>query len=149
MKASELRIGNKVFRKMLSYIGDDPSEGFAVVTVDEETFNDMKRGAEYKPIPLTSEWLERFDFENNFHQDYRISICPFNNGKQTKFLTLSGDYLFIRENDGSGGLDTIVTIWNKDLKKEFYVHELQNTYFILSGGKELTIKPDTSNNETK
>jgi hypothetical protein len=89
-----------------------------------------------KPILLTEEWLLKFGFEKDGIA-YSKNIDLFGGGKK---LSFSGDYLYIIDSEKQNTIPTdIITMWNKDIKKNFYVHQLQNLYFALTG-EELTIK---------
>jgi hypothetical protein len=89
----------------------------------------------YEPIPLTEEWLLKLGFEKDGFNAFNKSIALHK--RQYKVLCFSGDYLFLREaNTDLRHEDSLCTLWNKDIKKQFYVHELQNLYYALTG-KEL------------
>ena len=146
MKASELRIGN--------YIADRGNKEWQIdhwESIDKlsaksnatmymgilmET-HPMTEYVDYiKPVPLTEEWLLKFGFEEEAMR-YSKNIDLFGGGKK---LCFSGDYLYIIDSEKQNTIPTdVVTIWNKDVKKEFYVHQLQNLYFALTG-EELIIK---------
>jgi hypothetical protein len=110
MKASELRIGNKVLF----------SENGKVFTVFEIAKNGIVVGDEieytwieidqFEGIKLTEEWLLKFNFEKSSY------------GYESEMLTIGFD--FRQEKTG--------------VKIE-YVHQLQNLYFALTGN-ELEIK---------
>jgi hypothetical protein len=110
MKNTELRIGNIVKRNGL------------IVTVDEQTFWDMKNNPDqYKPVPLTEEWLLRLGFEKKqpnytWYRKNRVTINVFN--------------------DVAFRLNTNGYCVYKPFK---HVHQLQNLYFALTG-EELTTK---------
>jgi hypothetical protein len=127
MKANELRIGN-----YYNYNGE-------ILRVEPSVIEDLCDSEEKnwcKPIPLTEEWLLKFGFEKQV-MNYSKNIDLFGGGKK---LCFSGDYLYIIDSEKQNTIPTdVVTIWNKDVKKEFYVHQLQNLYFSLMD-EELTIK---------
>ncbi len=126
MKPNELRIGNLVHGL---YDGDadedDKMELCKILSIDsvgisEHTFwVDGESGTEYyssfEPIPLTSEWLEKFGFDESneikFSEDSRICWDEIN-----------GIHIFI--------LDQFQYI--KHIK---HVHQLQNLYFALTGNE--------------
>ena len=128
MKAEELRIGNLCY-----YHVEDSIEGDHDVlnTVDYEDLRIMfgEVDEDYKPIPLTEEWLLKFGFVHRKRRD--VPAYEKNN--------LIVEYLFER---WTGRL-----YWNERNSIRIidveYVHQLQNLYFALTG-EELTIK---SNNK--
>ena len=104
MKASELRIGNSIMQD-----GD-----FVFVTWWRLELME-KNKLEYKPIPLTEEWLFKFGFEKAYETCYQYKDFILND----KFIMMDID----------------ITIQLK------YVHQLQNLYHSLTG-EELTIKDE-------
>jgi hypothetical protein len=110
MKASELRIGNSIMQ-------DDD-----LVFVTWWRLELMENNKiEYKPIPLTEEWLIEFRFRKNkydirywYYHGFKVKF----NSKREITFRVSG-------------------VWYK-IK---YVHQLQNLYFALTG-EELTIKDE-------
>lgn len=91
------------------------------------------------PIPITPDILLKAGFnKNNFNQ---YSIDVYKNQWGYKRLFFSGSYLYLEESvsEGQYGSTDLITIWNKDFKKEFYLHELQNLFLLLSG-KNLNIE---------
>ena len=118
MKASELRIGNSIIQD-----GD-----FVFVTGWRLEFIG-KNKLEYKPIPLTEEWLLNFGFTRH-HADYSNNIIYIKNvPDNTEF-----EWGVYPNELGSG-----IQIQNRKLLK--HVHHLQNLYFALTG-EELEIKDD-------
>ena len=117
MKASELRIGNYV------YFHGDVEE----INIDHfNIFNIIKDGV-LLPIPLTEEWLLRFDFTRH-HVDYSNGVIYIKNvPDNTEF-----EWGVYPNELGSG-----FQIKNRKLLK--YVHQLQNLYFALYE-RELVIK---------
>ena len=104
MKASELRIGNSIMQD-----GD-----FVFVTWWRLELME-KNKLEYKPIPLTEEWLFKFGFEKAYETCYQYKDFILND----KFIMMDID----------------ITIQLK------YVHQLQNLYHSLTD-EELTIKDE-------
>ena len=104
MKASELRIGNSIMQD-----GD-----FVFVTWWRLELME-KNKLEYKPIPLTEEWLFKFGFEKAYETCYQYKDFILND----KFIMMDID----------------ITIQLK------YVHQLQNLYHALTD-EELTIKDE-------
>jgi hypothetical protein len=108
MKNTEIRIGNLVKRNGL------------IVTVDEQTFWDMKRYPEqYEPVTLTEERLIQFGFE----------VHKFDNGKQNQYRF--NDRLIVIRNGFFVDYGSSVCLQ--------HIHQLQNLYFALNN-EELTIK---------
>lgn len=130
MKAQELRIGNLT---NLGRVYEIKENKFYVYDDDETNYGSAWDKIE--PIPLTEEWLLRFGFEKEV-MSFSKNIDLFGGGKK---LSFSGDYLYIIDSDKQNTIPTdIITLWNKDVKKQFYVHQLQNLYFAITG-EELTI----------
>jgi hypothetical protein len=140
MKAQELRRNNIVL-----YNG----EPVRITTISRvwiqhvtkwgATSNRAKVG-DYSPLPITPALLAENGFTKNGFGEYIISVSKFE-GKELKELVFdsSGDYLFLRHsNDLIIRMNNhdLITLWNKDIDKEFYMHKLQNLYFELTG-KEL------------
>lgn len=87
-------------------------------------------------IPITVEWLIRFGFKKDGFGNYLISVNQFDEGHKTLQFTPYWDYLFLREHgdyDCIGPNDQMIVLWNMDLKKKFYVHELQNLFPLIAG----------------
>jgi hypothetical protein len=118
MKAEELRIGNYI--KL-------PTRNLDLVIVEEilkdnfiicdATTNEWPI-TDYKPIPLTEEWLVKFGFEEN-----TTSWTNWNKPNHTKEVRLTKAYGDVR-------------FHYRVIK---HVHQLQNLYFALTN-EELTIK---------
>ena len=113
MKASELRIGNYV----LKY-----DEERIVTTYHLEEMEALKDTHDYKPIPLTEEWLLKFGFESRKSGWYKI--------KEFFTVRLNSFELIIHIISKQGSY-TIARVRS--------VHQLQNLYFAVTG-EELTIK---------
>lgn len=112
MKATELRIGNWVQTKQTEKQFQVTTSTFEVLSVVE---------SQYKPIPLTEEWLVKFGFDklhgNWFDNEGMIELYEKDNG----YVMLEDSYYHC----------------SQDL---LYVHQLQNLYFALTG-EELELKP--------
>ena len=114
MKASELRINNYLY-----------NDG-VVVKIDARTIFDIwddKGLKNYKPIPLTEEWLLKFGFNGeceSFHME-GITIEEVSDGG--KWVV----YMF----DEYHAVECSLAIVQ-------HVHQLQNLYFALTG-EELTL----------
>ena len=106
MKNTEIRIGNIINRNGL------------IVTVDEQTFWDMKNNPQiYTPFPLTEGWLLKFGFEK---QAFDMSVAPQYRWKNRLIVVRDGCFV---DYGSSVQLN--------------HVHKLQNLYFELTG-EELT-----------
>jgi len=118
MKASELRIGNYVNDRFnaevtvcdITHGGINLNYGYPTISIDELI-----------PIPLTEEWLLKFDFTRH-HADYSNGVIYIKNvPDNTEF-----EWGVYPNELGSG-----FQIKNRKLLK--YVHQLQNLYFALTG----------------
>jgi hypothetical protein len=126
LKAQELRIGNLVEYRMEDDL-DSRKEWWAVTAIDSEDINWLEKEEpetiDYRPIPLTEEWLLKFGFEED--ETYVSEENPFldyiNGNVRISMPYFSFEYC-------DGGI--------KELK---YVHQIQNLYFALTG-TELEIK---------
>ena len=126
IQANESRVGNWVIRN-----GE---------TLQLSNFLLMAEAAGSKdisPIPLTPEILVKCGFTQNTWKQYEIELNGLSAVK--KVLYFSGDYLYLEEGERQRTKD-LVTIWNTDIMKTFYLHQLQNLYFALTG-KELNYQP--------
>ena len=116
MKATELRIGNWVQTKQTEKQFQVTTSTFEVLSVVE---------SQYKPIPLTEEWLERFGFEKDDgiweHEELMWSCEISGDDDSFNFKRLGLDLPCI-------GI--------------FYVHQLQNLYFALAGQELQTDETD-------
>ena len=122
MKATELRIGNYHYYHMDDKF-DERKEWDEICQID---YGDLRilftyeDNSEYKPIPLTEEWLLKFGFEKEGGYLWNCKLL----GKQR----------FIENHLTKGYFET-----HYESKHIQYVHQLQNLYFALTG-EELTIK---------
>jgi len=104
MRINELRIGNLLY-----------NDG-VVVTIDARTIFDIwddKGLKNYKPIPLTEEWLLKFGFGKELDNFFRIN-------KSNLIEILFHD---------NGVLVTTQSVCLNHIKK---VHQLQNVFFALT-----------------
>ena len=114
LSATELRIGNLVYYHIKDKM-DEKVEWDEINHIDVDDLRiltDFENNSEYKPIPLTEEWLLKFG-ANKYESDhkanqYRIENMLFVIRKNTFF-----DY-------------------GTRVKLQF-VHQLQNLYFALTG----------------
>ena len=108
MEAKDLRIGNLV---------NELNVG--VITVDIVDLEAIKNGdTNYQPIPLTEEWLLKFEFVK---KDYGCQIHYYANTKSLWKITFKKD------------------VFKRDKTIIKHVHQFQNLYFALTG-VELTLK---------
>ena len=135
MKPTELRIGNLVM-----YNGE-------VVRVEQitkkkigyhrhkgETRMNYARLFEIEPIPITEEWLTKIGFILPEHKEFYV-MCRIN-GKDnsirlTRYFNLWNAEIFASHPE--------VVMLEHTIKGLWFVHDLQNAYYLVSG-KELEIK---------
>jgi hypothetical protein len=114
MNVKELRIGNLVFYPLSD----------TEIEIDREMFAAQPGLAnleDYRPIPLTEEWLLKFGFELDI--------------SQIEFFHRGGVWMHF---DGDSLSANFGHIEQLDVEIK-YVHQLQNLYFALTG-EELTIQ---------
>jgi hypothetical protein len=113
MNPKELRIGNHVL------LNGKPLEVRSIYSNDY--FGKPVMQSEYKPIPITKEWLLEFGWKqcDSFTEAYHFNGFRF-------VLTENEQWIEYSDNEAI------------DIK---YVHQLQNLYFALTG-EELTINKD-------
>ena len=126
MKATELRIGNYHYYTCEDSL-DERKKWGEVCQIDSQDLvwlESNQDDEDFKPIPLTEEWLLKFGFEK---------LTDKKNGFKSNSYTYTKGILFIVHlNDKL----LSVNFWQGNEKK--YVHELQNLFFVLTG-EELTI----------
>lgn len=116
IKANELRIGNWVMYDNRLFQIESISNPFPCLNTDEFGIGVVDWN-NIQPIPLTPEILENFGFENWDKKKYSNDVLC---------LTVNGDgYLYLA---------------NQRHVNIFYLHQLQNLYFALTG-EELTYNP--------
>ena len=85
----------------------------------------------YEPIPLSEEWLLKFGFVQCIHDKTLYKYLNFIYFKLEKEFNNSKDYDYISANlRGTNAVDFMCRL--------YFVHQLQNLYFALTG-EELTI----------
>lgn len=114
MKASELRIGNLIYRA--GHLAEVGFETLKLCTQRNAQFN-----RDFSAIPLTEDWMERFGFEEG--------RLPIND--DASFIVQQGGTLSLAMEDDIFYLRHIES-----------VHQLQNLFHALTG-KELTINSNT------
>ena len=114
MKANEFRLGNLIYYHIEDSM-DERKEWDEISSIDYDDircFVQYEDNSEYKPIPLTEEWLLKFGFEQMDLHRFNHEISILNTDRGMYFQTIRIDY----------------------------VHQLQNLYFALTGN-ELELKP--------
>ena len=133
MNATDLRIGNYHFYRIVDDL-DERKEYDEICQIDYgdlRILTEFKDSPEYKPIPLTKEWLLKFGFVKEGRYYTRgVHQRLFSGLMNLKFDRLLQMWVF------SVGRYS-------DITRIEYVHQLQNLYFALTG-EELTIN-DTKN----
>lgn len=127
MKANELRIGNLILNDRAVNTVKGIHTDSAYLKTRQCNFIDARMDL-IKPIPLTTEWLEKLGWE-------------YYNGKTEGILTMDfGCKMDVDYKDGEllikSHYEGEYLYRNTHVK---YVHQLQNLYFALTG-EELTIK---------
>ena len=137
---NELRIGNTVsVDGLFITVESINSEGINIFVDDDVLIEYASFGDDdyhVKPIELTEEWHNKFGVKVNGHMSFVYELPR----KQTIYLAIvfTGDYVYLRQGKEPKEFE-MVSVWNKDLmKRDMFVHELQNLYFALTG-EELTV----------
>lgn len=126
MKATELRIGN--------YIDYTTEREIVTMQTTYEYIRLIHNGNKnFKPIPLTEEWLLKFGFEKrgDFGEFYFI----FNNGLILNIEDVETEFIVWAT---VGEIDEEIDEIGKPLSYINYVHQLQNLYFALTN-EELSL----------
>ena len=139
MKSNELRIGNWIKHDMF----DKPMQVIGINIDDDRPRVGLKNklilcGGEWKPIPLTEEWLLKFGFE----AFKKFKPGTLEKTEETEFITFIprlGMALYYSKYPWENEYHYAVL---KNMTKEHiailkYVHQLQNLYFALTG-EEIT-----------
>lgn len=125
MKENELRIGNYINKITTSANDKD-----LTIVKAEDIFNIGADIDFYARIPLTEKWLLRFrffEYENNYFSKTQIYA-------EREKITVSFHF-------SKNGTDLIIDEYgNSEYRSIYYVHQLQNLYFALTG-KELECHP--------
>ena len=119
MEAKELRIGNyyiDIDDKLTELSGYELYQ----MTIKENT--EILGETEFRPIPLTEEWLLKFGFVFDSYGEYCKGAYSLDNEYTDK-----GVYIFVIQKE---------TCLDIEIK---YLHQLQNLYFALTN-EELTIQ---------
>jgi hypothetical protein len=131
MEAKELRIGNYVLINR-AFGMSKKKEQVKKISINYISQLERNNNGYIQPIPLTEEWLIKFGFDDKLLK--RIgSTDLYLQADCKELLKEYGVYLSTDIGDGlCSDPDTF-------LEGYFYVHQLQNLYFALTG-EELTIK---------
>lgn len=129
LEATELRIGNLV--NVVNSVFDESE----VVSIYPKTIRVSKNGSDYsprltnvKPIPLTEEWLERFDATEESSDYWEVATGLTDMGNiHIYVMKYDKGFWLIIENGGRVNLGDVE-----------FVHDLQNKIFALTG-EELPI----------
>ena len=132
MEANELRIGNLIEYRIQDDL-DDRKDWWEVSKIDATDLCILESNIDYdfRPIPLTEEWLLKFGFNKEYQKGYiGIDVCnsDFVLTEPLKMGEWQTNYTFQFE---TGSVPKF-----KEIK---YVHQLQNLYFALTG-EELILK---------
>lgn len=136
MNTSEFRIGNLMQDELtgsLLRIIELTEDNVVTHVIDRSKFP-LPDGWKMVPIQVTCDWLLKFGFVKDVFNSFNLSISPWPKD-HLKQLSFSGDYIFLREGNlkDSRHEDSIVTLWNNDVKGLISIHQLQNLYYSLTG----------------
>lgn len=125
MKANELRLGNWVLINNAFSTEKKPAR-IIDIWFSGKSYQELS-----EPIPLTPEILEKAGFVKDALHNYTRKLKP-NLITTEAYLVFAGDYLYLRHYNGENRMDdSVVTLWSKDLMKQFYLHKLQNLVYDL------------------
>lgn len=130
----ELRIGNLLSKGKVK----------SIYYRDHVGFDDGKMYTydSISPIPLTSEWLERFGFVKNDANPFSITFSKDIGRGRIINVQVQGGNQFIILQDVSGAPETdVVVIFNNDYDGPLYAHRFQNIYHSIKG-EDLELKPE-------
>ena len=129
MNASDLRIGN-----LITYQEGGPDTKQEVVVdipILKVIKNENKGWKRYQPINITEERLISLDFESI--TDFRF-IKEIELGLYLEFIDVSGGLFPVLHQASEFASEPNNTMY---LNKIEHLHELQNFWYLFSGGKEL------------
>jgi hypothetical protein len=129
MDAKELRIGNSVYYHISDEI-DSRKEWDEISTIDAKDLEWLSNhdDPDYKPIPLTEEWLTKFGFNSKYksvHVHWNLSGFGLEQASDV--------------DDDGNSIPQKQVFYYEFVYEIKFVHQLQNLYFALRG-EELTIK---------
>lgn len=142
LEAKDLRIGNLISTptnkahiiKEIFIRGEDSDGDYLIDNWNISTI---------EPIPLTEEWLIKLGFEKteSIIMDSYTLLLPMIGSKVLSVNIEQGNqYMYIKDfetDDTKCEPRDLVCLRNSDSHGRFYVHQLQNLYFALTG-EELT-----------
>lgn len=139
LESQDLRLGNWIkhapHKHWVESIHNVPVQVDIDILQDVYFSDNVQGHPRYLPIELSPEILEKAGFKQNGFKDWIIDL-PKTFSTSKRILSFSGDYLYLRIMDNKHRHeDEIVTLWNKDMMKVFYTHQLQNLYFSLCGSE--------------
>jgi hypothetical protein len=122
MEAKNLRIGNLI----LLDTGITPPQPHQIKGLDIHAIEEgnLKETITIEPIPLTEEWLLKFDFKKDASTYYLES-------ESGQFIEYRDNIIYL------GGEDSCTDGMTFQIKIK-HVHQLQNLYFAVTG-EELTL----------
>lgn len=124
MEAKDLRIGN--------YIDYETEREIVTMQITYEYIRLIHNGNKnFKPIPLTEEWLLKFGFEKEVEYKKKINFSRFHLFQ----INASNPY---NDNKNEFKVNFYQSKQTVELCRIKYVHELQNLFFCLCG-EELTL----------
>ena len=134
MKANELRIGNFV---SLPFEND---KIHTIRGVDIQCLQEGMDSQSVKPIIITGEWLLKFGFYLDKNQWYNIKYftdCNQSTEEMCITINLASNRCAIFDAIEETDMVNILSYPIFTAKRIYYVHQLQNLYFALTG-EELT-----------
>lgn len=135
LKANELRIGNYLNGKQ-GHVTVTEIRKNNIVKIQDNT-SSFYVGTCLKPIPLTEEWLLKFDMEYADEFSNQRKLYVKKHEYDISQITYSEKEGLMRLSNG----EQKGTMLIPHIK---YVHQLQNLYFALTG-EELTLKNNSNN----
>ena len=118
MKATELRIGN--------YIDYETEREIVTMQITYEYIRLIHNGNKnFKPIPLTEEWLLKFGFEKEVEYKKKINFSRFHLFQ----INASNPY---NDNENEFKVNFYQSKQTVELCRIKHVHQLQNLYFALT-----------------
>ena len=134
MKATEHRLGNLIYspiqKEVVTLVAIE--QGNRPITLGKMGTSSFSGFDCLEPILLTEEWHNNFGVKRNGFNSFEYKIQNKFNFHLTVIFT--GDYVMIRQGEKKSIGCDIISVWNKDLiKRNMYVHEWQNLYFLLAG----------------
>lgn len=130
MKASELRIGNLVYvtDNLTNLIFEEITPINIHNLMHLTGLDKSPVDIEFKPIPLTEEFLLKFGFEPiNKHDNTFITYADWTHNYFLQLDVRKGDNKYLILDNSFGDLRAFSMV---DIE---YVHQLQNLYFALTG----------------